>query len=179
MTPRRQEVGVVHDPESCCGCCGCGDTFLTSPTGFTKLGELAIAVVCQFLMLHYGVEYSDRLGIGYQIFLTCNSGAMMASFVFLLCYTVSTATYYRVRPSLFEVLFNLLCCALYIAASTLLLTSVFTELYYLYHTVSAFSAYPALTAVYVMGFAAGVLHLVDSILAFIFWRQQSSVQQQQ
>lgn len=48
-----------------------------------------------------------------------------------------------------EVLFNLLCCALYIAASTLLLTSVFTELYYLYHTVSAFSAYPALTAVYV------------------------------
>ena len=56
MTPRRQEVGVVHDPESCCGCCGCGDTFLTSPTGFTKLGELAIAVVCQFLMLHYGVE---------------------------------------------------------------------------------------------------------------------------
>jgi len=104
---------------------------------------------------------------------------MMASFVFLLCYTVSTATYYRVRPSLFEVLFNLLCCALYIAASTLLLTSVFTELYYLYHTVSAFSAYPALTAVYVMGFAAGVLHLIDAILAFIFWRQQSAIQQQQ
>ena len=26
-------------------------------------------------------RYSDRLGIGYQIFLTCNSGAMMASFV--------------------------------------------------------------------------------------------------
>ena len=34
-----------------------------------------------------------------------------------------------------EVLLNLLCCGLYIAASTLLLTSVFTELYYLYHTV--------------------------------------------
>ena len=58
-SPRRVEagnIGAIHQPESCCGCCGCGDTFLTSPTGFTKLAELAISVVCQFLMLHYGVE---------------------------------------------------------------------------------------------------------------------------
>ena len=98
-----------------------------------------------------------------------------------------------------EVLLNLLCCGLYIAASTLLLTSVFTELYYLYHTVigtiqavlyctvmycavmyyictAGFTAYPALTAVYVLGFAAGGLHLLDAVLAFVFWRRQSSGQ---
>ena len=46
-------------------------------------------------------RYSERLGLGYQIFLTCNSGSLMTSFVLLLCYTVSTSTYHRVRPSLF------------------------------------------------------------------------------
>merc|ERR1719245_295995 len=119
-------------------------------------------------------RYSERLGIGYQIFLNCSAGALMSTFCLLLCYTVSTATYYRIRPSLFEILLNLLCCGLYLAASTLLMTEVFTELYYLYHTVIGFSAYPALTGVYVMGFAAGIVHFIDAILAFVFWRQQPS-----
>ena len=58
MSPRRDvEAGAgVHDPESCCGCCGCGDTFLTSPTGFAKLAEVTFATLCQFLLLNYGVE---------------------------------------------------------------------------------------------------------------------------
>ena len=46
-------------------------------------------------------RYSERLGIGYQIFLNCSAGALMSTFCLLLCYTVSTATYYRIRPSLF------------------------------------------------------------------------------
>ena len=179
-SPRRTEAGLNssygsyygdNNGQESCGCCGCGDTFLTSPTGFTKLAELGIAVVSQFLILHYGAEYSERLGIGYQIFLTCNSSSVMASFVFLLCYTVSKETFVRVRPSLFEMLLNLLCSALFITASTLLLASVFSELYYLYHTVTGFSAYPALTAVYILGFAAGMVHIVDAILATIFWRK--------
>lgn len=59
MSPRRDVeagAGGVHDPESCCGCCGCGDTFLTSPTGFAKLAEVTFATLCQFLLLNYGVE---------------------------------------------------------------------------------------------------------------------------
>ena len=178
-SPRRTEAGLNssygsyygdNDQDSG-GCCGFGDTFLTSPTGFTKLAEIAIAVVSQFLILYYGVEYSERLGIGYQILLTCNSASLMASFVFLLCYTVSKESFVTVRPSLFEMLLNLLYSALYITASTLLLASVFSELYYLYHTVTGFSAYPALTAVYILGFAAGMVHIVDAILATIFWRK--------
>ena len=56
MSPRRDVeagAGGVHDPESCCGC---GDTFLTSPTGFAKLAEVTFATLCQFLLLNYGVE---------------------------------------------------------------------------------------------------------------------------
>ena len=43
-------------------------------------------------------------------------------------------------------------------------------------TLAAAIAYPALTGVYVMGFAAGIVHFIDAILAFVFWRQQPSPQ---
>ena len=58
MSPRPDvEAGArVHDPESCCGCFGCGDTFLTSPTGLVKLAEVTFATLCQYLLLSYGVE---------------------------------------------------------------------------------------------------------------------------
>ena len=55
MSPRPGSGEAAAEAE-CGGCCGCGDTFLTSPTGLVKLAELTAAVVCQFLLLHYGVE---------------------------------------------------------------------------------------------------------------------------
>ena len=162
------------DPESSCNSCGCGDSFPTSPSGFIKLGELILAVVCQFLLLHYGVEYLDRLSVGFLIFLTCNSGVLITSFVYIICYTVSTSTYNTVRSSLVEMLQNVLFAVLYISSSVMLVTSVITELYYLYHTVTGFSAYPALTAVYLMGFLAFILQIIDAILAFALWRKQNN-----
>ena len=45
--------------------------------------------------------------------------------------------------------FTALCCILYIGASTYLTTAVFNTLYYFWREVPGFSAYPALTAVYV------------------------------
>ena len=53
-TPDVEAGARVHDPESCC--CGCGDTFLTSPTGLVKLAEVTFATLCQYLLLSYGVE---------------------------------------------------------------------------------------------------------------------------
>ena len=50
-----------------------------------------------------------------------------------------------------EILLNLLCCILYLVASTLLLTEL-TD--------------PTPTWVYACGFAAGVIHLFDAFLAF-------------
>ena len=49
----------------------------------------------------FAFRYSERLGLGYQLFLTCNSGSLMCSFVLFLCYSVSTETFLRVRPTLF------------------------------------------------------------------------------
>ena len=68
--------------------------------------ELWRGVSIKFLSSNVNVminlfRYSERLGIGYQIFLNCSAGALMSTFCLLLCYTVSTATYYRIRPSLF------------------------------------------------------------------------------
>ena len=68
---------------------------------------------------------------------------------------------------------NLLCCGLYIASGVMLMSTVFTELYYIYMTSTAFTAYPALTAVYVVGFIAAAIHLADAILAFVAWRKFS------
>ena len=66
---------------------------------------------------------------------------------------------------------NLLCCGLYIASGVLLMSTVFSELYYTYHTSIGFTAYPALTAVYIVGFVAGLIHLADALLAFVAWRK--------
>eukprot|EP00091_Calanus_sinicus_P000493 TRINITY_DN10413_c0_g1_i1.p1 TRINITY_DN10413_c0_g1~~TRINITY_DN10413_c0_g1_i1.p1 ORF type:complete len:160 (-),score=21.21 TRINITY_DN10413_c0_g1_i1:250-663(-) len=132
--------------------------------------EFIFGVVCQLLLLKYGMEKADKLGIGYSVFLTVNSGSVLTTGILLLCYVTSTPTYNRVRPSLFEVLFTAVSCGLYIGASTFLAASVYQHLYYYYHTIPGFSAYPALTAVYVLGYAAGILHGVDSVMALKFMR---------
>ena len=103
-------------------------------------------------MYLFSCRYTDRLGLGYTLFLTVNSGSALTTSVLLLCYIISPATYSRVRPSLFEVLLTGICCVLYITAATFLATAVYQTLYFTYHTVAGFSAYPALTAVYVRHF---------------------------
>ena len=119
-----------------------------------------------FSNLYFDIpRYADKLGVGYALFLTANSGSVLTTGILLLCYVTSTPTYNRVRPSLFvsislcstlciynflqEVMFTAVCCFLYILSSTFLAASVYTHLYYYYHTMPGFSAYPALTAVYV------------------------------
>ena len=112
-------------------------------------------------------RYTAKLGLCYSVFLTVNSGTVLTTAVLLLCYATSQPTYNRVRPSLFvsinysiycdnilimhlqEVYFTASSCILYIGASTFLGTSVHNHLYYYYHTMPGFSAYPALTACYV------------------------------
>jgi len=152
----------------CCTCISLG--FFATPTGVVKIIEFIFGVICQMLLLQYGMEYTEKLGIGYSVFLTVNSGSVLTTGVLLLCYVTSTATYTRVRPSLFEVIFTAVSCGLYLGASTFLATSVYKHLFYYYHTIPGFSAYPALTAVYVLGYAAGIVHGVDSVMALKFMR---------
>lgn len=160
----------------CCGLCRCCTClrlgFLTSPTGIFKMGEVVTSFTSQMLLLKYGVNYGPDLGLGYYLMMTTSSSSILSSLVLLLCYLFSTSAYNRIRPSLFEVVFNLVSCCFYLGASTCLATAVVRQLYYYYHTVPNFSAYPALTAVYILGYTTGILHGVDSLMAFRMMRKQ-------
>jgi len=146
--------------------------FLKTPTAAVKILEVLIGLVCQVLLLQYGMKYGKDLGAGYSVFLTCSSACLLTTSVLLFCYMMSAKTYARVRPSLFEVVFNYVSCGLYLAASTLLAAKVHFHLYYYYNTIAGFSAYPAMTAVYVLGYIVGVLHGIDASMALKFMRTQ-------
>eukprot|EP00088_Acartia_fossae_P071215 TRINITY_DN9733_c0_g1_i3.p1 TRINITY_DN9733_c0_g1~~TRINITY_DN9733_c0_g1_i3.p1 ORF type:complete len:234 (-),score=26.70 TRINITY_DN9733_c0_g1_i3:379-1014(-) len=151
-----------------CTCLHAG--FLRTPTAAVKIIEFLIGLTCQFLLLKYGMKYGSDLGAGYSVYLTCCSACLLTSTVLLFCYIVSPNTYNRVRPSLFEVVFNAVACGLYLAASTFLATAVHFHLYYFYKTIAGFSAYPAMTGVYVMGYIVGIVHGIDSAMALKFMR---------
>lgn len=158
-----------------CRVCTCLHTgFLKTPTAAVKIIEFIIGLTCQFLLLKYGMKYGQDLGISYSIYLTCCSACLLTSTVLLFCYICSPATYNRVRPSLFEVIFNGVSCGLYLAASTFLATAVHFHLYYFYQTIPGFSAYPAMTGVYVMGYIVGIVHGVDATMALKFMRASSN-----
>ena len=46
--------------------------------------------------------------------------------------------------------------------------SVYRNLHYIYHQQPEYIEYPALTAVYVLGFVLGVVNLVDCVLVICF-----------
>ncbi|XP_023319612.1 protein singles bar [Eurytemora carolleeae] len=154
-----------------CRVCTCLHSgFLKTPTGAVKLLEFLFGLVCQFLMFQYGMKYGPDLGPSYSIFLTTTSASLLTTCVLIFCYATSETTYLRVRPSLFEVAFSYVSCGLYIGASTYLATSVHNNLFYFYKTIPGFSAYPAMTAVYVLGYIVGIIHGVDGSMALKFMR---------
>jgi len=158
-----------------CRVCTCmHNGFIKTPTGIIKTLEVVIGFVCLFLLFkyEYGLKYARDLGMGYSVIVTAASACALTSAVLLFCYMMSASTYARVRPSLFEVAFNYVCCGLYIGASTLLATQVHFELYHSYLKIAGFSAYPAMTAVYVLGYVVGVLHGIDGSMALKFMRTQ-------
>jgi len=161
-----------QQPEAACpACCLSPSKFFRISAHVMKLTEVGLGGVCWYLLWVFGKEYSERLGLGYDLFQLVNSGASFTAAILFLCYSVSCIrgrTFHAVRPSLFEVLFTLICSGLYFAASTMLMQSVYRELHFIYNDQPEFVAYPALTAVYVLGFVAGVTNLVDCGLVISF-----------
>ena len=49
------KAGDIEQPETCCG--SCGDTMLTSVKRISKILEIALASLCQYLLFNYGVEW--------------------------------------------------------------------------------------------------------------------------
>ena len=72
-----------------------------------------------------------------------------------------------------EVIYNAASCALFLASSSALTNSVVRNLLYHYRTIPGFAPYPAMTAVYVMGYILAALHGIDGGMALNHMRQTS------
>jgi len=173
-TPAGRTAATAEAGFSLCGMCRCCTClhpgFIKTPTAAIKIFESIVSIVCQFLLIQFGFKYGKDLGFGYFMSLVTSSGCCLTSGVLLFSYVISANSYSRVRPSLFEVAFNFIACGFYISSSTLLAASVHFQLYYFYMTIPGFSAYPALTAVYVLGYIVGIVHGLDGCMAFKFMR---------
>jgi len=85
-----------------CRVCTCLSLdFVKTPIGIMKLAELVLCLVIQNILTKHGPEYADKLGRGLSILGAANSACLVTTLVLLLCYSLSSHTYNRVRPSLF------------------------------------------------------------------------------
>ncbi|CAL4161811.1 unnamed protein product [Meganyctiphanes norvegica] len=163
-----QYRGVASSPGiEVCGCtvCPCIHLgFLRSHAGWLKLIELILCAICQSLVLEYGVAYADTIGSSVNTFLTTTSACLLLILLLIFSYIISANSFNLIRASVLEVLFNSVACALYILSSAHLSWGVQTYLAEIYRTKIAFSAYPAMTACYVLGFVAGIVHGIDAFL---------------
>ena len=98
---RSRSPGAFQQPETCCG-----DNILTTIKRLSKLLEVALASVCQYLLFNYWVEWvtstvvnshgfvfsrlSQMLGPGLKMFLNVSSGSLMTASGVLVCYSAST-----------------------------------------------------------------------------------------
>ena len=73
-----------------------------------------------------------------------------------------------------EVIYNAAACVLFLGSSSALANSVLRHLLYHYRTIPGFSAYPAMTAVYVMGYVLAAFHGIDGGMALNHMRKQAS-----
>lgn len=128
--------------------------------------ELIFCFVIQNILSDYGQEYTSKLGVGYTIMSLINSGCLIITLVLLLCYSFSSDTYSRVRPSLLEPVFSCVSAILYTLSSALLSRTVFIHLFHFYTKIPNFTAYPALTGAYVIGYALAAVLAIDGILAY-------------
>ena len=76
-----------------------------------------------------------------------------------------------------EILLHLLCGELYIGigSSILLMTNLYEKFFYKYDNEAEFSpTYTALTSAYVLGYARGVVHVLDAVLTAMILRKKNT-----
>lgn len=150
-----------------CGCtiCPCISLgFLKTYAGWLKIIELILCAICQSLVLEYGVGYADVIGSSVNTFLTTSSACLLLILLLIFSYLISANSFNLIRASVLEVLFNSVACALYLLSSAHLSWGVQTYLAEIYRKEIAFTAYPAMTACYVLGFVVGIVHGIDAFL---------------
>ncbi|XP_077290931.1 MARVEL domain-containing protein sing [Arctopsyche grandis] len=155
----------------CCSCCNCLNlTFLTSRNGLIKFGEAILGSLCQSLLIEFGMSEATIMGAAFHGFLTTASACVLTTSILIASYVFSAKSESLVRQSIFEFMFNLVACLLYLSASSCMAASVNFFLYPKYALVKMYSAYPAMTAVYYIGAIVGVLHGVDAYFAMRYYK---------
>ncbi|RVE43454.1 hypothetical protein evm_011905 [Chilo suppressalis] len=140
----------------CCRCCECLNLgYLTSQHGLIKLAQAMLGGLCQSLLVKYGMSEAGSMAGAFHSFLTTASACLLTTSLLITCYVLSSNTQQLIRQSIFECLFNAVACFLYLSASSYMCAMVNVFLYPKYALVSMYSAYPAMTAVYV-----GIFHTI-------------------
>ncbi|XP_058124290.1 protein singles bar-like [Anopheles ziemanni] len=184
-TAIRMPPGISHLNEQqnrgfrigCCRVCTCINLqFFLSKNGILKCFELVLGWFCQTMLIQFGLDTAKDIGEAFLGFLTTCSTFLLTTTVLLLCYAISARTFHLIRQSIFEVVYNGLACVMYLSAASYLGFSV--NIYnhiiiYLYpkflifkNTGGVHSSYPAMTAVYYMGFIVGMVYGVDTFVAY-------------
>ncbi|XP_022208472.1 protein singles bar [Drosophila subobscura] len=155
----------------CCRVCTCINFgFVLSRVGLLKLMQLGLAMLCEGLLIRYGVPYADSIGQALTSFLATTGHCFTTTGILLLCYGFSEKSYGLIRQSLFETLFNGLAACMYFSSSSYMGFACVVWLHPQFLVRPGFWAYPAMTACYYMGYAAGLLHAIDAFLAFKHFR---------
>lgn len=155
-----------------CCCCRCFECiqlgYLTSQHGLVKLAEAMLGGLCQSLLVKYGMSEATAVGPAFHGFLTTASACVLTTSLLIACYVLSSKSQGLIRQSIFECLFNSVACFLYLSASSYmgLIINVFPQ----YASMSMFSAFPAMTAVYYIGVVVGILHGVDAYISYRYYK---------
>ncbi|KAH8287488.1 hypothetical protein KR054_008768 [Drosophila jambulina] len=173
----------------CCRVCTCINFgFLMSRIGLLKLMQLGLAMLCEGLLIKYGVPYADSIGQALTSFLATTGHCFTTNGILLICYAFSDKSYNLIRQSMFvskelvsskaklllypskETLFNGLASCMYFSSASYMGFACVVWLHPQFLVRPGFWAYPAMTACYYMGYAAGILHALDAYLAFRHYR---------
>lgn len=75
-----------------------------------------LSVVCQMLVMNYGIPYSATLGLSYSMYLTTCSASILTTLVIIITYTISPTSRSLVRSSvLVSITVNILYCVMKIS----------------------------------------------------------------
>ncbi|XP_039498706.1 protein singles bar isoform X1 [Drosophila santomea] len=134
----------------CCRVCTCINFgFVLSRIGLLKLMQLGLAMLCEGLLIRYGVPYADSIGQALTSFLATTGHCFTTTGILLLCYAFSDKSYSLIRQSLFETLFNGLASCMYFSSSSYMGFACVVWLHPQFLVRPGFWAYPAMTACYV------------------------------
>lgn len=158
MSHTRTVTRISVKNEDCC-----------SIPGLLRVSETVFGTICLGLMLHYTKHRQvDLYGMpGHELyFLLTAFGCLLCTFLLLVSSCWSFTSSSLLSRTSFEILFHLVACALYLAASITLLTKTLD-----YHRNFRGEQYDARVAAAVFGIMNGALYLIGAVLSFRIFRQ--------